>query len=57
MTVQQLKHILKMNRVGFITKAAQNLYVAQSSVSNTVMFMEDELGFPVFDRKWTEVLR
>lgn len=52
MTIQQLQYILEVNRVGTITQAAKNLFVSHSSVSNAIRALEEELGFPVFDRSW-----
>ena len=52
MTIQQLQYILEVNRVGTITQAAKNLFVSHSSVSNAIRALEEELGFPVFERSW-----
>lgn len=55
MTIQQLQYLLEVSRTGSITKAAKNLYVAQSSVSNAISALEDELGFQIFSRTWQGV--
>ena len=55
MTIQQLQYLLEVGRTGSITKAAKNLYVAQSSVSNAISALEDELGFRIFARTWQGV--
>lgn len=55
MTIQQLQYLIEVSRTGSITKAAKNLYVAQSSVSNAISALEGELGFPIFSRTWRGV--
>lgn len=55
MTIQQLEYILEVNRAGPMSKAAKNLFVSHSSVSNCVAALEEDLGFPVFDRNFQGV--
>jgi len=55
MTIQQLQYLLEVYHTGSISRAAKNLYVAQSSVSNCVNTLESELGFPIFFRNWQGV--
>lgn len=50
MTIQQLQYLLEVYRTGSISRAAKNLYVAQSSVSSSISGLESELGFPIFSR-------
>ena len=50
MTIQQLQYILEVHRTGSISKAANNLYLAQPNLSNAIRSLEQELGFPVFIR-------
>ena len=52
MTIQQLQYILEVERTGSVSQAAQNFYVSQSSVSNAISALENELGFPIFTRTW-----
>jgi len=56
MTIQQLEYILEVNRAGSMSKAAKNLFVSHSSVSNSVAALEEELGFPVFERSYQGVI-
>lgn len=56
MTIQQLEYILEVNRSGSMSKAAKNLFVSHSSVSNSVAALEEELGFPVFERNYQGVV-
>jgi DNA-binding transcriptional LysR family regulator len=50
MTFQQLQYLLEVYQAGSISHAAKKLFVAQSSVSNTISHLEEELGFPIFFR-------
>lgn len=56
MTIQQLEYILEVNRAGSMSKAAKNLFVSHSSVSNSIAALEEELGFPVFERNYQGVV-
>lgn len=50
MTFQQLHYLLEVNRTGSFTVAAKNLFVAQSTVSNAITALENEIGTPIFIR-------
>lgn len=50
MTFQQLKYLLEVYNTGSITAAAQNLYLAQSSLSIAITNLENELGCQIFTR-------
>lgn len=50
MTFQQLKYLLEVYNTGSITAAAQNLYLAQSSLSIAISNLEQELGCQIFSR-------
>lgn len=50
MTFQQLSYLLEVARCGSVTRAAEKLYLAQSSVSAAIGSLEKELGYPVFRR-------
>ena len=50
MTFQQLQYLLEVKQTKSISKAANNLFVSNSSVSAAVSSLEDELGFPIFSR-------
>ena len=56
MTVQHLQYIVEISRTGSFSQAAQNLYVAQSTVRNAVNALESELGFQLFTRNWHGVV-
>ena len=44
MTFLQLNYVTEIYNCGSINKAAQNLFVSQSSLSNSIRELEDELG-------------
>ncbi len=50
MTFLQLNYVTEIYSCGSINKAAQNLFVSQSSLSNSVRELEDELGIKIFIR-------
>lgn len=50
MTFQQLRYLLEVHRTGSISKAADNLYVSRPSVSFCINSLEEEIGYPIFQR-------
>lgn len=50
MTLLQLHYINEICKCGSINKAAQNLFVSQSSLSSSIRELEEELGITVFNR-------
>jgi DNA-binding transcriptional LysR family regulator len=50
MTLQQLQYLLMAQQTNSISKAAENLFIAPSSVSACINSLEKELGFPIFIR-------
>ena len=51
MTLQQLKCLCVMAEVLHYTKAANQLYISQPSLSYAISELEKELGVPLFERK------
>lgn len=50
MTFLQLNYISEIYNCGSINKAAQNLFVSQSSLSSSIRELEEELGIKIFIR-------
>ena len=50
MDIQHLKYALEIHNCGSISKAAQNLYIAQPNLSNAIKDLEKELGITIFKR-------
>ena len=50
MTFQQIKYVVEIARWGSINKAAANLFISQSNISNAVKELEAELGITIFTR-------
>ena len=50
MTIQQCKCVLEIARCGSFSKAAKNLFLAQTSLSVAVKTLEQELGICIFER-------
>lgn len=56
MTLQQLKCFLAMAEVLHYTKAANQLYISQPSLSYAISELEKELGVPFFERQGNHTL-
>lgn len=50
MNTTYLNYALEIERVGSISQAAQNLYMAQPNLSKAIRELEKELGFTIFRR-------
>jgi len=50
MTFLQLNYVCEISDCGSINKAAQNLFVSQSNLSNSISELEKELGIKIFSR-------
>ncbi len=50
MTIQQLKYAVVIAQTGSLNKAAEILYVAQPSLTNSIKDLEGELGITIFNR-------
>ena len=50
MTIQQMRYFLEVIYAGSVSKAARQLYTAQSTVSVAIQNIEAEFGFAVFNR-------
>lgn len=50
MTIEQLKYIVEVFKLGSISVAAEKLHVSQSGVSRAITNLENELGIKIFTR-------
>lgn len=50
MNTQYFKYAIEIERAGSITKAAQNLYMAQPNLSKAIKDLEEDLGYTIFMR-------
>lgn len=50
MQLQQLIYVLEVAKVGSMNKAAQNLFISQPNLSNSIANLEKELGIYIFNR-------
>ena len=50
MTLHQIRYILTIEEIGSINRAAEQLYVAQPSLTNAIKEVEKELGITIFNR-------
>ncbi|QUG82492.1 LysR family transcriptional regulator [Bacillus nitratireducens] len=55
MDLLQLKYFQKVAELQHMTKAAQELHIAQSSLSRTISRLEEDLGVPLFERKGRQI--
>lgn len=52
MNPHQLKAFLAVARLGNLTRAASEANLAQSSLSDQMQSLEQELGVQLFERSW-----
>lgn len=50
MTLQQLKYVITVARVGTITEAARELFISQPSLTNAIHELEREMNISIFNR-------
>lgn len=50
MTLQQCIYVIEIHNTGSFSEASRKLFVAQSSLSNSVKLLECELGIKIFER-------
>ena len=50
MNLSQLYYFRKLAELQHYTKAAQELYITQPALSNSISHLEQELGIPLFER-------
>ena len=49
-TLQQLRYFRELAATGHLTQTAQRLYITQTTLSNTIINLEKQLGVKLFDR-------
>lgn len=49
-TLQQLQYFRELAVTGHLTRAAEKLYISQTTLSNTIINLEKKLGVKLFDR-------
>lgn len=50
MELRQIQYFIQLYQDRNITKASKNLYISQQGLSKSVSRLEEELGFPLFER-------
>jgi len=55
-SITQLGYIIEVERVGHFGKAAESQHVSQPSLSMQIQKVEEEIGYPLFDRKKKPVI-
>ena len=50
MKMQHLIYTIEVDNAGSISKAAENLYMAQPNLSNALKELEQEIGITIFKR-------
>ena len=51
MNLSQLRYFRKLAQVQHFTKAAEELYITQPALSNSIKQLENELGIPLFEQQ------
>ena len=49
--LEQLKQLISFKKYGTLSKAAENLYISQPTLSRSIQKLEKTLGVELFDRK------
>lgn len=55
MDLHQIEYFIKVAELEHMTKAANELHVAQPALSKTIKMLEEDLGVPLFDRKGNKI--
>lgn len=55
MTIRELRWLLELRKELNVTRAAENLYITQPSLSQCLQRAEAELGFPLFQRSHRKI--
>lgn len=55
MELRQLRYVEQVARYSNFSKAASELHVTQQTLSQQIMKLEDEIGFPIFERSTRSV--
>ena len=50
MQLNQFKFLIAVDKYGSISKAAQELYISQSTISLSLINLEEELGYVLLNR-------
>ena len=50
MTLQQLRYVIGIAKVGSFNKAAENLFISQPSLTAAIRDLEEEIGIVIFNR-------
>ena len=50
MTLQQLRYVIGIAKVGSFNKAAENLFISQPSLTTAIRDLEEEIGIVIFNR-------
>ena len=56
MEIRQLQYFLAIAQDTSMTEASKKLHVSQSTLSSSIKALENELGFPLFDRDGKRLL-
>lgn len=55
MNISQLQYFCKLAELQHYTKAAEQLYITQPTLSNSIARLEEELGVPLFEKSGRNV--
>ena len=50
MNILHLKYAVEIARVGSLSQAAQNLFLAQPNLSRSIKELESDIGIKIFER-------
>ena len=53
MTTKQMDCALELSKTLNFSRAAENLFISQPSITYQIQCLENEIGFQIFHNQWT----
>ncbi|PTI84170.1 LysR family transcriptional regulator, partial [Mammaliicoccus vitulinus] len=56
MEIKQMQYFIEVAKFKSMTKASENLYITQPTISNSIKLLEEELSVELFDRSKRQIV-